>query len=151
MGLADYAQAGLLRQEIENRRGEFVFVLQDQFVNILHARVGAFLRVPEMMRVQIIEVVEYPGAGRDLGVLRPGRVEILGRVAGVEIMSLRGQLAGLLGWPQACFAAELDWDRGANTLVVAREVDDGVEKKKLPLPALVRVAEGRGPAPQARR
>ena len=49
------------------------------------------------------------------------------------------RVAGLLGWPQACFAAELDWDQGGNTLTVGREVDDGVETKKLPLPALVTV------------
>ena len=49
------------------------------------------------------------------------------------------RVAGLLGWPQACFAAEIDWDQGANSLQVAREVDDGVEKKKVPLPAVVTV------------
>ena len=49
------------------------------------------------------------------------------------------RVAGLLGWPQACFAAEIDWDQGAKTLTVAREVDDGVETKKLPLPALISV------------
>ena len=49
------------------------------------------------------------------------------------------RVAGLLGWPQACFAAEVDWDRDGNTLTVAREVDDGSETKKVPLPALVTV------------
>jgi electron transfer flavoprotein beta subunit len=49
------------------------------------------------------------------------------------------RVAALLGWPQACFAAELDWDQGGNKLTVAREVDDGVETKQVPLPAVVTV------------
>ena len=49
------------------------------------------------------------------------------------------RVAALLGWPQACFAAELTWDRDGNTLEVAREVDDGVELKRIPLPGLVTV------------
>jgi electron transfer flavoprotein beta subunit len=49
------------------------------------------------------------------------------------------RVAGLLNWPQACFAAEIDWDQANNTLSVHREVDDGVEIKKLPLPAVVSV------------
>lgn len=49
------------------------------------------------------------------------------------------RVAALLGWPQACFAAEVDWDQGSNSLKVAREVDDGVETKQVPLPALVTV------------
>ncbi len=49
------------------------------------------------------------------------------------------RVAALLGWPQACFAAEVDWDQGAKVLTVSREVDDGAETKKVPLPALVTV------------
>jgi electron transfer flavoprotein beta subunit len=49
------------------------------------------------------------------------------------------RVAGLLGWPQACFAAEIDWDQANNSLSVHREVDDGVEIKKLALPAVVSV------------
>ncbi|MEZ4383266.1 MAG: electron transfer flavoprotein subunit beta/FixA family protein [Nannocystaceae bacterium] len=49
------------------------------------------------------------------------------------------RVAGLLGAPQACFAANLTWDQGAKTITVGREVDDGVETKKLPLPAVVSV------------
>ncbi|MCA9681172.1 MAG: electron transfer flavoprotein subunit beta/FixA family protein [Myxococcales bacterium] len=49
------------------------------------------------------------------------------------------RVAALLGWPQACFAAEIDWDQGAKVLSVGREVDDGVETKKVPLPAVVTV------------
>ena len=48
------------------------------------------------------------------------------------------RVAALLNWPQACFAAELDWD-GASKLTVAREVDDGVETKQVPLPTVVTV------------
>ncbi len=47
--------------------------------------------------------------------------------------------AGLLGIPQATFAATVEWQRDANALVVAREVDDGVETKKVPLPAVLSV------------
>lgn len=49
------------------------------------------------------------------------------------------RVAALLGWPQACFAAELDWDSAGNKLTVSREVDDGVEVKQVPLPAVVTV------------
>ena len=49
------------------------------------------------------------------------------------------RVAGLLGLPQASFAAQVDWKRDENALVVSREVDDGVEKKKVPLPAVVSV------------
>ena len=49
------------------------------------------------------------------------------------------RVAAILGWPQACFAAEVDWDRDGSKLNVAREVDDGVEVKQVPLPALLSV------------
>jgi electron transfer flavoprotein beta subunit len=49
------------------------------------------------------------------------------------------RVAGLLGQPQACFAAAIEWDRDAGTLTVEREVDDGVETKRMPLPAVVSV------------
>ncbi len=49
------------------------------------------------------------------------------------------RVAALLGWPQACFAAEVDWDPAQNQLVIAREVDDGVERKRVPTPAVVTV------------
>jgi len=47
--------------------------------------------------------------------------------------------AALLGLPQATFAATVAWDREAGSLTVGREVDDGVESKKIPLPAVVSV------------
>ena len=49
------------------------------------------------------------------------------------------RVAALLARPQACFAAEIEWKRDANQLVVQREVDDGVETKKVPLPAVITV------------
>ncbi len=52
---------------------------------------------------------------------------------------LAQRVAGILDLPQAAFAATLKWDQGANALSIGREVDDGVETKKLPLPAVVSV------------
>jgi electron transfer flavoprotein beta subunit len=49
------------------------------------------------------------------------------------------RVAGLLGLPQATFAATLTWDRDGNAIQVAREVEDGVETKRVPLPAVVSV------------
>jgi electron transfer flavoprotein beta subunit len=49
------------------------------------------------------------------------------------------RVAALLGWPQAAFAAELDWNPAGGSMVVSREVDDGVERKRVPLPAVVTV------------
>jgi electron transfer flavoprotein beta subunit len=49
------------------------------------------------------------------------------------------RLAGMLGWPQATFACTIQVTDGGKTLQVAREVDDGVEVKKVRLPAVVTV------------
>jgi electron transfer flavoprotein beta subunit len=49
------------------------------------------------------------------------------------------RVAGLLDRPQACFAAEVAWNKDAGTLEVGREVDDGVEIKRVPLPAVLTV------------
>jgi len=46
-------------------------------------------------------------------------------------------LAGKLGWPQATFAAGIELADGA--AVVAREVDGGVETKKVKFPAVITV------------
>jgi electron transfer flavoprotein beta subunit len=46
-------------------------------------------------------------------------------------------LAGKLGWPQATFAASIE--SGDKSLTVGREVDGGVEYKKVPLPAVITV------------
>ncbi|MEK6607330.1 MAG: electron transfer flavoprotein subunit beta/FixA family protein [Myxococcota bacterium] len=51
-----------------------------------------------------------------------------------------GQLvAGYLGLPQACFASSLELSADGKTLTVGREVDGGVELKRVPLPAVVTV------------
>lgn len=49
------------------------------------------------------------------------------------------RVAGLMARPQACFAATVEWDKEGQTLTVGREVDDGVEVKKIPLPAVMSV------------
>jgi electron transfer flavoprotein beta subunit len=46
-------------------------------------------------------------------------------------------LAGKLGWPQATFAASIEVS--GDTLIVGREVDGGVEYKRVPTPAVVTV------------
>jgi len=46
-------------------------------------------------------------------------------------------LAGKLGWPQATFAASIEL--GDKSLLVGREVDGGVEYKRVPIPAVVTV------------
>jgi electron transfer flavoprotein beta subunit len=48
-------------------------------------------------------------------------------------------LAGKLGWPQACFAASIEMDAAGKSLLVGREVDGGVEYKRVPAPAVVTV------------
>lgn len=51
-----------------------------------------------------------------------------------------GQIvAGLLGLPQACAAAHIESFVDKKELVVTREVDGGVERKKVPLPSVVTV------------
>ncbi len=49
------------------------------------------------------------------------------------------RVAGILGVPQACFAASVEWHRDQKALTVTREVDDGAEQKRMPLPAVVSV------------
>ncbi len=46
-------------------------------------------------------------------------------------------LAGLLGWPQATFAASVELAADGKSLVVGREVDAGLEHKRVPVPAVV--------------
>jgi len=48
-------------------------------------------------------------------------------------------LAGKLGLPQATFAATLDLAEDKQSVTVGREVDAGVEYKKIPLPGLISV------------
>lgn len=47
------------------------------------------------------------------------------------------RVAALLDLPQATFAAGVRWNRENNSLDVEREVEDGVETKRVPLPAIV--------------
>ena len=49
------------------------------------------------------------------------------------------RVAALLDLPQATFAATVKWDQSGNTIDVAREVEDGVETKRVPLPAVLSV------------
>jgi electron transfer flavoprotein beta subunit len=49
------------------------------------------------------------------------------------------RVAGVLDLPQATFAASVTWDREGKALQVAREVEDGVETKRVPLPAVMSV------------
>jgi electron transfer flavoprotein beta subunit len=48
-------------------------------------------------------------------------------------------LAGKLNYPQATFAATIEVSADKKSLLVGREVDDGVEFKRVPLPAVVTV------------
>ncbi|WP_180900586.1 electron transfer flavoprotein subunit beta/FixA family protein [Martelella soudanensis] len=61
---------------------------------------------------------------------------ILGKQAIDDDSNQTGQmLAALLGWGQGTFASEVDL--GAGSVVVTREVDGGLQKAKLKLPAIV--------------
>jgi electron transfer flavoprotein beta subunit len=65
---------------------------------------------------------------------------LMGKLAADSEANQAGQLAaGYLGWPQATFAATIEAVDGGKALHVAREVDSGVETKKVPLPAVVTV------------
>jgi electron transfer flavoprotein beta subunit len=48
-------------------------------------------------------------------------------------------LAGYLGWPQATFLASIVVAEDGKSATVTREVDAGVEEKRVPLPAVVTV------------
>src|SRR3954467_9529536 len=48
-------------------------------------------------------------------------------------------LAGKLDWPQATFAASLELAADKQSLLVGREVDGGVEYKRVPVPSVVTV------------
>jgi electron transfer flavoprotein beta subunit len=67
----------------------------------------------------------------------PGLV-LLGKQAIDDDSNQTGQmLAALLGWPQATFASRIEIGGGAAT--VDREVDEGIERIKVTLPAVVSV------------
>jgi len=48
-------------------------------------------------------------------------------------------LAAKLGWPQATFAASIELAADKASFTVGREVDGGVEYKKVPVPSVVTV------------
>jgi electron transfer flavoprotein beta subunit len=65
---------------------------------------------------------------------------LMGKLAADSESNDAGQrLAGYLNWPQATFAATVEITDGGKALNVGREVDSGVEVKKVPLPAVVTV------------
>nr|HEX4314633.1 electron transfer flavoprotein subunit beta/FixA family protein [Kofleriaceae bacterium] len=67
-------------------------------------------------------------------------VVVMGKQAVDGDSNLVGQmLAGKLGWPQATFAASVELADGGKAAVVGREVDGGVEYKKVNLPAVITV------------
>ncbi len=67
-------------------------------------------------------------------------VVIMGKLAADSESNDVGQrLAGYLGWPQATFACSIEATDGGKALLVGREVDAGVEVKKVTLPAVVTV------------
>merc|ERR1711865_604190 len=46
-------------------------------------------------------------------------------------------MAGLLGWPQAGCASQVTVSEDKQSLLVAREVDSGIQEVSIPLPAVV--------------
>jgi electron transfer flavoprotein beta subunit len=65
---------------------------------------------------------------------------IMGKLAADSESNDVGQrLAGYLGWAQATFACTAELTDGGKALAVGREVDAGVELKKVPLPAVLTV------------
>ncbi len=65
---------------------------------------------------------------------------LMGKLAADSESNDAGQrLAGLLGWPQATFACTVEITDGGKALSVGREVDAGMETKKVRLPAVVTV------------
>lgn len=67
----------------------------------------------------------------------PGLV-LLGKQAIDDDANQTGQmLAGLLGWPQATFASGVEARPGGKDAVVTREVDGGLERVRVVLPAVV--------------
>ena len=65
---------------------------------------------------------------------------LMGKLAADSEDNQVGQLvAAYLGWPQATFAATIEVVEGGKALHVSREVDSGVETKRVALPAVVTV------------
>jgi electron transfer flavoprotein beta subunit len=65
---------------------------------------------------------------------------VMGKLAADSESNDVGQrLAGYLGWPQATFACTVELTDSGKAVSVGREVDGGVELKKVTLPAVVTV------------
>ncbi len=65
---------------------------------------------------------------------------LMGKLAADSESNDVGQrVAGYLGWPQATFACTVELTDGGKAVLVGREVDAGVEVKKVALPAVVTV------------
>jgi len=65
---------------------------------------------------------------------------LMGKLAADSESNDVGQrVAGYLGWPQATFACTVELTDGGKAVLVGREIDAGVELKKVPLPAVVTV------------
>jgi electron transfer flavoprotein beta subunit len=65
---------------------------------------------------------------------------IMGKLAADSESNDAGQrLAGYLNWPQATFAGTVEVVDGGKALAVGREVDAGIETKKVTLPAVLTV------------
>lgn len=65
---------------------------------------------------------------------------VMGKLAADSESNDVGQrLAGYLNWPQATFACTVEITDGGKALLVGREVDAGVEVKKVQLPAVLTV------------
>ena len=63
---------------------------------------------------------------------------VLGKQAIDDDCNQTGQMAaGLLGWPQATFASEVNVGDDGTSVEVTREVDGGLETLRLPLPCVV--------------
>ncbi len=73
---------------------------------------------------------------RKLVQIEQPQLVLLGKQAIDSDHNQTGQmLAGLCGWPQACFASQIQL-RG-DRIIVTRELDEGLEQLDVPLPAVV--------------
>jgi electron transfer flavoprotein beta subunit len=89
---------------------------------------------PEIDALVVVKVLQAIVASE-----KPDLV-ILGKQAVDGDANQVGQmLAAKLGWPQATFAASIELGADQAALTVGREVDGGVEYKKVPVPSVVTV------------
>ena len=63
---------------------------------------------------------------------------LMGKLAIDDDSNQTGQmLAGLLLWPQATQCSKVEMSKDKKTLMVEREVDAGIQKLEMPLPAII--------------